>query len=59
MNYLITGFPGMGKSTIAAELKRRGHKAYDPQNMRTYMHVEDQQTGKHTTAPQGLPPVLV
>lgn len=55
MNYLITGFPGMGKSTLAKELKRRGHNAYDPQAMQAYMHVESRQTGKHTHAPEKVP----
>ena len=54
MNYLITGFPGMGKSTIAAELKRRGHIAYDPQTMRL-MHVESRLTGKHIQPPEQVP----
>lgn len=27
--FLVTGLPGTGKSTICAELKRRGYKAYD------------------------------
>jgi len=55
MNYLITGFPGMGKSTIAKELKRRGHKAYDPQAMQAYMHVEERATGRHIQAPDDVP----
>lgn len=55
MNYLITGFPGMGKSSIAKELKRRGHTAYDPQAMHAYMHVESRANGKHLTAPEEVP----
>jgi broad-specificity NMP kinase len=55
MNYLVTGFPGTGKSTIAAELKRRGHIAYDPEHMQAYTHVEDRRTGRHIRAPESLP----
>lgn len=55
MNYLITGFPGTGKSAVASELKRRGHRAYDPEKMRNYMHVEDRSSGRHIKAPADLP----
>lgn len=55
MNYLITGFPGTGKSSIAIELQKRGHTAYDPQAMRTFMHVEDRVTGRHIHAPSEVP----
>lgn len=55
MNVLITGYPGMGKSAIAAELKRRGRAAYDPEQMRTYMHTEDRLTGRHIQIPKEVP----
>lgn len=45
----------MGKSSIARELKRRGHIAYDPQAMHAYMHVESRVNGKHITAPDEVP----
>ncbi len=54
--FLITGFPGVGKSTLAKELSRRGHKAYDPEKIRGIMHVEDRSTGIHITKPIPLPP---
>jgi broad-specificity NMP kinase len=52
MKILITGFPGTGKSSIARELKRRGHIAYDPETMHSFMHLEDVQTGKHIRMPE-------
>lgn len=55
MNYLITGFPGTGKSTIAKALKNRGHRAYDPQAMHSYMHIESRATGSHMHAPESVP----
>jgi broad-specificity NMP kinase len=55
MNYLITGFPGTGKTSIAAELKKRGHAAYDTENMRGLMHTESRITGKHIHRPNKVP----
>lgn len=55
MKVLITGFPGMGKSAIASELKRRGHVAYDPQAMRGYEYVVDRETGRHIHPPEPVP----
>lgn len=55
MAYLITGFPGTGKSTIASGLKKRGHKAYDPEKMKAFTHTEDRNTGKHLRPPESLP----
>lgn len=55
MKILITGFPGMGKTAIAAELKRRGHAAYDPEAMRGYMHLQNVETGQHIHKPVNPP----
>ncbi len=55
MKCLITGFPGMGKSSIAKELKRRGHRAYDPQSIRQHMHVQDRLTGERILPPDDVP----
>jgi len=55
MNVLITGFPGTGKTAIAHELKRRGHRAYDPEHMRGFTHVEDRATGERIHAPADVP----
>jgi len=55
MKVLITGFPGMGKSAIATELKRRGHAAYDPETIRGYGYVTDRITGKHLHPPAPVP----
>lgn len=55
MNVLITGFPGTGKTAIAAELKRRGHRAYDPEVMRGHTHVEDRATGERVHPPKPVP----
>ena len=55
MKILITGFPGTGKSTISRELKRRGHTAFDQQNMHSYMHIQNRQTGKNIHPPLVIP----
>lgn len=52
MKVLITGFPGTGKSTIAKELKKRGRHAYDPENMYSYMHLVDRETGLNIKRPE-------
>lgn len=53
--YLITGYPGTGKSSIARELKKRGHAAYDTEAMRGYMHVESITSGKRIPLPSPVP----
>lgn len=55
MKILITGFPGTGKSSVAKELKKRGHNAYDIEAMPDYAHVEDRATGRHLKVPSPLP----
>lgn len=55
MNFLITGFPGTGKTAIAAELKRRGYNAYDTENMRGYMHTESRTDGIRIQKPSDVP----
>jgi len=55
MNFLITGFPGTGKSSVATELKRRGHVAYDTQNMRGLMHLENRKNGQPIHKPSEVP----
>ena len=55
MNYLITGFPGTGKTAIAQELKKRGHVAYDPENIRGYMHTVGRVDGRHLQVPEVIP----
>lgn len=52
MNFLITGFPGTGKTAVARELKQRGYVAYDPEAMRGFMHLESRQTGRPIHMPQ-------
>ncbi len=53
--YLVTGYPGTGKSSIAKELARRGRIAYDTEAMRGYMHAEDLQSGKRIPIPRPVP----
>jgi dephospho-CoA kinase len=36
--YLVTGYPATGKSSVADELKRRGHAAYDTDNLPGLSH---------------------
>ncbi|MBL8160061.1 hypothetical protein JNJ66_06420 [Candidatus Saccharibacteria bacterium] len=38
--FLITGYPGTGKSSVARALQHRGHTAYDTEAMPGYMHAE-------------------
>ncbi len=55
MKALITGYPGTGKSSVARELQKRGHNAYDTEAMRGYMHAESLKTGKRIPLPNPVP----
>ena len=49
MRYLITGVAGTGKTTIAAELRRRGYAAYDTEE--GFSYYADKQTGERVSRP--------
>jgi 2-phosphoglycerate kinase len=53
--FLITGYPGTGKSSIAHELRQRGHFAYDTESMRGYMNAENITTGQRIPLPSPVP----
>jgi hypothetical protein len=53
--FLVTGYPGTGKSSIAHALKKHGYAAYDTEAMRGYMHVESVETGRHIAVPSPIP----
>lgn len=45
---LITGISGSGKSSVCNELRKRGYKAYDIENMAGLFAMIDKRTGKPT-----------
>jgi hypothetical protein len=53
--YLVTGYPGTGKSSIARELKNRGHAAYDTEAMHSFMHAVSIASGKRIPLPSPVP----
>ena len=53
--FLITGSPGLGKSTVVRALKRRGYQAFDSESMIGVTKLEDRATG--LPAPWPAPPV--
>lgn len=53
-NYLITGVAGTGKSTIAAELRRRGYAAYDTEE--GFSFYVDKRTGERCAYPKNPSP---
>jgi broad-specificity NMP kinase len=53
--YLITGSPGVGKSTVTLAIKKRGLKAYDSESMKDITRLEFKATGK--PAPWPSPPI--
>ena len=53
--YLVTGYPGTGKSAVAHELQRRGRHAYDAEAIRGLMHAESNVTGERIALPSPVP----
>lgn len=53
--FLVTGYPSTGKSSIAHELRERGHFAYDTESMRGYMHAEEITSGRRVLLPSPVP----
>jgi broad-specificity NMP kinase len=53
--YLITGSPGVGKSTVTLALKDRGFKAYDSESMKDVTRLEYRATGEPAEWPE--PPI--
>jgi broad-specificity NMP kinase len=49
MRYLITGVAGTGKSTLAAELRKRGYAAYDTEE--GFSYYADKLTGEPVSRP--------
>jgi broad-specificity NMP kinase len=52
VKYLITGFPGTGKSTIAKALQEKGLKTYDIETMDGYTHLTNRKTGEPISLPK-------
>ena len=52
MNYLITGFPGSGKSTVADELEKRGYAAYNTDDIPGISYFVDRTTKKPVSVPK-------
>jgi len=55
MTYLITGFPGTGKSAVSDELERRGYKSYNTDDLPGFSHFIDRQTQKPIDRPIDAP----
>ena len=51
--YLITGRPGSGKTTVIEALKQRGFKAFNTDDMPKVTKLEEQETGKPVSWPEG------
>ena len=52
-NYLITGRPGSGKSTVIKELCRRGYQAFNTDDLPNVTQLEEQVSGKTVPWPSG------
>jgi broad-specificity NMP kinase len=55
MKYLITGFPGTGKSTVSDELENRGYKSYDTDNLPGFHYFIDRETKQRIDKPSNAP----
>jgi broad-specificity NMP kinase len=55
MKYLITGFPGTGKSTVSDELERRGFKSYNTDDIPGFSHFIDRKTKQSLNKPADAP----
>jgi gluconate kinase len=53
--FLVTGYPGTGKSSVANELKKLGRNAYDTESMHAYMHAESLDNGRREPLPRPVP----
>ncbi len=51
---LITGSPGVGKTTIIHELQKLGHTAYDTDELPDVTRLEVKATGEPTEWPKGI-----
>lgn len=51
--YLVTGYSGSGKSSIAREMQRRGLPAFDTDSLPELTRWEDVKTGQQVDEPQG------
>lgn len=55
--FFVTGFPGSGKTSVSAELRKRGFTSYDTDNIPGWAHLFDRHTHKHIERkPRILPP---
>lgn len=55
--FFITGFPGSGKTSVSAELRKRKFTSYDTDNIPGWAHLFDRHTHQHIAKkPHILPP---
>jgi dephospho-CoA kinase len=55
MKYLITGFPGTGKSTVSDELEHRGYKSYNTDDIPGFSYFIDRKTRQRVDKPANAP----